>query len=48
MQEGTYVLATENDALNGVCMLFGQLLTYTAQIFADLRPTESRVSRTGK
>ena len=32
-----YVLATENDALNGVCMLFGQLLTHTAQIFADLR-----------
>ncbi len=32
-----YLLATENDALNGVCMLFGQLLTHTAQIFADLR-----------
>ncbi|HEU6449446.1 MAG TPA: L-fucose isomerase [Verrucomicrobiae bacterium] len=29
--------ATENDALNGACMLFGQLLTNTAQIFADVR-----------
>jgi L-fucose isomerase len=32
-----YLLATENDALNGVCMLFGHLLTGTAQIFADVR-----------
>jgi L-fucose isomerase len=32
-----YVVATENDALNGVSMLFGQLLTNTAQIFADVR-----------
>ena len=32
-----YVLATENDTLNGVCMLFGKLLTNTAQIFADVR-----------
>jgi L-fucose isomerase len=32
-----YVLATENDALNGVCMLFGKLLTGTAQLFADVR-----------
>jgi L-fucose isomerase len=32
-----YVVATENDALNGVSMLFGQLLTHTAQIFADVR-----------
>jgi L-fucose isomerase len=32
-----YILATENDALNGICMLFGQLLTGTAQIFADVR-----------
>jgi L-fucose isomerase len=31
------VLATENDSLNGVCMLFGYLLTNTAQIFADVR-----------
>ena len=33
----TYVLATENDTLNGVSMLFGKLLTNTAQIFADVR-----------
>lgn len=32
-----YIVATENDALNGVCMLFGNLLTNSAQIFADLR-----------
>jgi L-fucose isomerase len=32
-----YVLATENDALNGVSMLFGNLLTGTAQLFADVR-----------
>lgn len=32
-----YLLATENDALNGVSMLFGNLLTNSAQIFADLR-----------
>jgi len=32
-----YIVATENDALNGVGMLFGHLLTHTAQIFADLR-----------
>ena len=32
-----YVLATENDALNGTAMLFGYLLTNTAQIFADVR-----------
>jgi L-fucose/D-arabinose isomerase len=31
------LLATENDSLNGVCMLFGYLLTNTAQIFADVR-----------
>ncbi len=31
------VFATENDALNGTCMLFGYLLTNTAQIFADVR-----------
>ena len=31
------ILATENDALNGVSMLFGHLLTGTAQIFADVR-----------
>ena len=32
-----YVLATENDALNGVAMLFGHLLTQTSQIFSDVR-----------
>lgn len=32
-----YVLATENDACNGVAMLFGHLLTNTAQIFSDVR-----------
>jgi L-fucose/D-arabinose isomerase len=32
-----YIVATENDALNGACMLFGYLLTNTAQIFADVR-----------
>jgi L-fucose isomerase len=32
-----YILATENDSLNGVAMLFGYLLTNTAQIFADVR-----------
>jgi L-fucose isomerase len=32
-----YLVATENDCLNGVAMLFGHLLTDTAQIFADVR-----------
>ena len=32
-----YVLATENDSLNGVTMLWGSLLTGTAQIFCDVR-----------
>ena len=32
-----YILATENDTLNGLGMLFGKLLTNTAQIFADVR-----------
>ena len=32
-----YIVATENDALNGVCMLFGHLLTGSAQIFSDVR-----------
>ena len=30
-------MATENDSLNGAGMLFGHLLTNTAQIFADVR-----------
>ncbi len=29
--------ATENDSLNGAAMLFGHLLTNTAQVFADVR-----------
>ena len=32
-----FVLATENDSLNGVSMLFGHLLTNTASIFSDVR-----------
>ena len=32
-----YIFATENDSLNAVSMLFGHLLTGTAQIFADVR-----------
>jgi L-fucose isomerase len=32
-----YIVATENDSLNGVCMLFGHLLTGSAQVFADVR-----------
>jgi L-fucose isomerase len=32
-----YIVATENDAMNGAGMLLGYLLTNTAQIFADLR-----------
>jgi L-fucose isomerase len=31
------MFATENDCLNGTCMLMGYLLTNTAQIFADVR-----------
>jgi L-fucose isomerase len=31
------LVATENDCLNGVCMLLGHLLTDSAQIFADVR-----------
>ena len=32
-----YTVATENDSLNGVSMIFNQLLTNRAQIFADVR-----------
>jgi L-fucose isomerase len=32
-----HIVATENDALNGLSMLFGFLLTGSAQIFADVR-----------
>lgn len=32
-----YVVATENDSLNGASMLLGHLLTGTAQMFSDVR-----------
>ncbi len=32
-----FIVATENDALNGATMLFGHLLTGSAQLFADVR-----------
>ncbi|HEY0866292.1 MAG TPA: L-fucose isomerase, partial [Fimbriimonas sp.] len=32
-----YIVATENDSLNGACMLMGHLLTGTAQLFSDVR-----------
>jgi len=32
-----FVFATENDSLNGLSMLFGHLLSSTAQVFADVR-----------
>ncbi len=32
-----FIFATENDHLNGISMLFGHLLTNTAQIFSDVR-----------
>ncbi len=32
-----FAFATEDDHLNGISMLFGKLLTNTAQIFADVR-----------
>ena len=32
-----FLMATENDSLNGVAMMVGQLLTNTAQVFADVR-----------
>jgi L-fucose isomerase len=32
-----FVVATENDSLNGITMLFSHLLTNTPQIFADVR-----------
>jgi len=33
----SFIVATENDSLNGVTMLFGHLLSDTAQVFADIR-----------
>ncbi len=32
-----YIVATENDCLNGAAMLFGHMITGTAQVFADVR-----------
>lgn len=32
-----YIMATENDVLNSISMLFGKLLTNTAQMFSDVR-----------
>ena len=32
-----YVVATENDSLNGISMLLGHLITNTAQMFSDVR-----------
>jgi L-fucose/D-arabinose isomerase len=32
-----YMVATENDALNGISMLFGHLVTGRAQMFSDVR-----------
>lgn len=32
-----FIFATENDSLNGVSMLFGHLISNTAQIFSDVR-----------
>jgi len=32
-----FIMATENDCLNGIAMLFGHLLTDKAQIFSDVR-----------
>ncbi len=32
-----YLVATENDAMNGVPMLFGYLLSNTSQMFSDIR-----------
>ncbi|MBQ2876156.1 MAG: L-fucose isomerase [Clostridia bacterium] len=42
-----YILATENDILNGISMLFMKLLTGRPQIFADVRTywSESSVKR---
>ena len=34
---GPYILATENNVLNGIGMLFMKLLTNRAQMFADVR-----------
>ncbi len=36
-----FMVATENDSLNGVSMLFGHLLTGSAQVFSDVRTNPS-------
>lgn len=36
-QREPYIVATENDNLNAVSMLFNHLIAHTAQIFADVR-----------
>jgi L-fucose isomerase len=33
----SFIMATENDHLNGIAMLFGHLLSDTSQIFSDVR-----------
>jgi len=33
----SFIVATENDSLNAVAMLFGKLIANTAQVFADVR-----------
>ncbi len=33
----SYIMATENDSLNAVAMLFGHLVTNQAQVFSDVR-----------
>lgn len=46
-----FSFATENDSLNGVSMLFGHLLTNTAQMFSDVRTywsPEAVMRATGK
>lgn len=39
-----FAMATENDTLNGVAMLFGQLLTNKAALFSDVRTYWSKES----
>ena len=46
-----FIVATENDSLNGISMLMGHLLTNTSQIFSDVRTfwsPESVTRVTGK
>ncbi len=41
-----FIVATENDTLNGISILFGHLLGNRAQVFADVRTDVSTHSRT--